>query len=309
MTVSKKYGKPVVVFDGYGTSLTKDMAHRRRAKGKKGPTVSFTKEMNLTVAKDLFLSDQTNKQQFIKYLAQDLESAGCQVCHATADADVLIVQKAVDSSELHDTILVGDDTDLLVLALYHSKPSGHQLYFAPAPKKNSKQRVWDINQTKNDLGTFFCKHILFQHAILGCDTTSRLFGIGKGAIVKKFKTNAALQQAADVFDLVSFTPNDIESAGEKALVAIYNGKKEETLNTLRLTRYCEKVTKSLTQVEPRSLPPQVLLQNTTATESFSKYASGKAMNVTCPQSYGDGILLMESSIPQQQIFLQLPLTC
>ena len=81
------------------------------------------------------------------------------------------------------------------------------------------------------------------------------------------------------------------------------------LNTLRLTRYCEKVTKSLTQVEPRSLPPQVLLQNTTATESFSKYASGKAMNVTCPQSYGDGILLMESSIPQQQIFLQLPLTC
>ena len=136
-----------------------------------------------------------------------------------------------------------------------------------------------------------------------------MFGIGKGAIVKKFKTNAALQQAADVFDLVSFTPNDIESAVEKALVAIYNGKKEETLNTLPLTRYCEKVTKSLTQVEPRSLPPQVLLQNTTATESFSKYASGKAMNVTCPQSYGDGILLMESSIPQQQIFLQLPLTC
>lgn len=159
------------------------------------------------------------------------------------------------------------------------------------------------------MGTFFWKHILFQHAILGCDTTSRLFGIGKGAIVKKFKTNAALQQAADVFDLVSFTPNDIESAGEKALVAIYNGKKEETLNTLRLTRYCEKVTKSLTQVEPRSLPPQVLLQNTTATESFSKYASGKAMNVTCPQSYRDRILLMESSTPQQQIFLQLPLTC
>ena len=72
MTVSKKYGKPVVVFDGNGTSLTKDMAHRRRVKGKKGLTVSFTKEMNLTVAKDLFLSDQTNKQQFIKYLAQDL---------------------------------------------------------------------------------------------------------------------------------------------------------------------------------------------------------------------------------------------
>ena len=122
------------------------------------------------------------------------------------------------------------------------------------------------------MGTFFCKHILFQHAILGSDTTSRLFGIGKGAIVKKFKTNAALQQAADVFNLVSFTPNDIESAGEKALVAIYNGKKEETLNTLRLTRYCEKVTKSLTQVEPRSLPP---------TSSAAKYHSHRVFLQIC----------------------------
>ena len=67
--------------------------------------------------------------------------------------------------------------------------------------------------------------------------------------------------------------------------------------------------RALPKLNQEVFPPQVLLQNTTATESFSKYASGKAMNVTCPQSYGDGILLMESSIPQQQIFLQLPLTC
>ena len=95
-SVVRNYGNPVVVFYGYGTSSTKDMAHRRRAKGKKVPTVSFTKEMILTVAKDLFLSDKANKQQFIGYLAQDLEAVGCEVFHATADADVLIVQKAID---------------------------------------------------------------------------------------------------------------------------------------------------------------------------------------------------------------------
>ena len=71
----------------------------------------------------------------------------------------------------------------------------------------------------------------------------------------------------------------------------------------------KKSPRALPKLNQEVFPPQVLLQNTTATESFSKYASGKAMNVTCPQSYGDGILLMESSIPQQQIFLQLPLTC
>ena len=79
---------------------------------------------------------------------------------------------------------------------------------------------------------FSCKHTLFQHAFLGCGITSRLFGIGKGAILKKFKANSALQQAADVFD--SSTLGEIESAGEKAMVAIYNGKMDDTLNSLLL---------------------------------------------------------------------------
>ena len=71
---------------------------------------------------------------------------------------------------------------------------------------------------KKDLGLFCCKHILFQHAFLGCDTTSRMFGIGKGTVLKKFKVNSDLQQAADVFDETSSTAAEIESAGEKAMM-------------------------------------------------------------------------------------------
>ena len=119
---------------------------------------------------------------------------------------------------------------------------------------------------------FFCKHVLFQHAILGCDTTSRLFGIRKGTIVKKLKKNSTLKQAVEVFDSVSSTPEDIESAGEKALVAIYNGKKEEKLDMLHLTRYCKKVTKSLKQVEPKSIPP---------TSSAAKYHSYRVFLQIC----------------------------
>ena len=85
---------------------------------------------------------------------------------------------------------------------------------------------------KKDLGMFSCKYTLFQHAFLGCSITSRLFGIGKGAILKKFKANSALQQAAAVFDSTSSTLGEIDSAGEKAMVAIYNGKKDDTLNGL-----------------------------------------------------------------------------
>ena len=58
--VLRKHGKAVVVFDGYQMSSIKVMTHKRKTKGWKGPTVSFTREMKLTVAKDLFLNDATN---------------------------------------------------------------------------------------------------------------------------------------------------------------------------------------------------------------------------------------------------------
>ena len=183
--VHKRYGKAVVVFDGYCSASTKDMAHRRRAKGKLGPTVSFTKEMCLTVAKDIFLSNPMNKQNFLKQLGDDLQATGCEIFYAPSDADVLIAQKAIESASVQDTVLVGDDTDLLVLLLYHSNPTGNGLFFAPEPNKNAKQRVWDLKQAKRDIRPFVCKHILFLHALLGCDTTSRLFWHWQGCYIEK----------------------------------------------------------------------------------------------------------------------------
>ena len=62
--VAKNYGAAVIVFDGYEKFSTKDMTHRRRSKGKKGVSVSFTQDMSLTVTKDIFLNDPTNNASF-----------------------------------------------------------------------------------------------------------------------------------------------------------------------------------------------------------------------------------------------------
>ena len=59
--------------------------------------------------------------------------------HAKTDVDVLIVQKAVESASKQEPVLVGDDTDLLVLSLYYFNSSCYNLYVAPEPKKNAKQ--------------------------------------------------------------------------------------------------------------------------------------------------------------------------
>ena len=115
----------------YSAASTKDMAHKERAKGKKGPTVSFTNDMVLCVSKDIFLSNSVNKQNFIQQLGNNLQAAGCEVFHASSDADVLIAQKAIEMANEQNTVLVGDDTDLLVLLLHHSIITSKDLFFCP----------------------------------------------------------------------------------------------------------------------------------------------------------------------------------
>ena len=123
------------------------------------------------------------------------------------------------------------------------------IFFVPEPKKNSKHRVWDIKQVKTDLGSFTCKNILFLHSLLGCDTTSRLYGIGKGTSLKKFKGNVVLQQAARCFDSPHLTHAQIQSAGENSLIVKYNGKQNKLLNDLCHRKYCEKIATSNTHVD------------------------------------------------------------
>ena len=85
-------------------------------------------------------------------------------------------------------------------------------------------------------------------------TTSRL-GIGKGSILKKFKDHKSPQQAATVFDNSNATQVQIDKAGKVAFVVMYNGKKSDSLDGLRYKKYCDKVATSLTQVDPKLLPP------------------------------------------------------
>ena len=64
-------------------------------------------------------------------------------------------------------------------------------------------------QSEKGLGHVQLQAYSVSACLFGLHITSRLFGIGKGAILKKFKVNSALQQAADVFDLTSSTPGEI----------------------------------------------------------------------------------------------------
>ena len=90
-----KMGHPIVIFDGYDSISTKDMTHQRRAKGRIGPTVTFTEDMAITLQKEQFLANSSNRQNFVNMLSSNLVKNNCKIYHASGDADLLIVQKAV----------------------------------------------------------------------------------------------------------------------------------------------------------------------------------------------------------------------
>ena len=95
----------------------------------------FTGSTIMNVKKDAFLSNTKNKQSFIFLLSRFLQQVGCQVSHAKGDADMLIVQTAIESVSRSNTVLVGDDTDLLVLLCFHtSMNSVHEIFFKPEAK-------------------------------------------------------------------------------------------------------------------------------------------------------------------------------
>ena len=123
------------------------------------------------------------------------------VYKAPGDADVLIVETGYQHANISDTVLVGDDTDLLVLLCSQFHNTVHKLFFRPAPKQNQKALpvCWDIRKLQDKLGKNVCLNMPFVHAVTGCDTTSRLFGVGKSTDLKRLKNNKVFAEEAALF--------------------------------------------------------------------------------------------------------------
>ena len=219
--------------------------------------VRFTGDIICSMNKGAFLSNKTNEQGFITLLPSHLKQNNIIVVNAEADTDVLVVQTAIKSAASNDTVLVGDDTDLFILLCCNSKNTNCELYLRPEPKSNSRgtARCWNINQVQRVLGDQICDNLLFAHTLLGCNATSRVFGIGKPEALKKLRSNAFFRKKADVFQDPHATPEDIRIAGENALVCLYNGRPGDKIDTLWVQHFHRKVSPSTSCVQPRKLPP------------------------------------------------------
>ena len=84
------------------------MTHQRRSNGNAGTTVAFTGDTPVILKKDQFLANRQNKQRFIIMLSEEFTKKNCETHDATGDADLLIVQNAMQSATSCNNVLVAE---------------------------------------------------------------------------------------------------------------------------------------------------------------------------------------------------------
>ena len=274
--ITRSYDIALVVFDGYHGPSTKDEAHRKRRGNDVGASVSVSSEMRLTMSKKAFLSNERNKQALINLLSQEMSKAGISVAQAEGDADYKICNMACASAIRQPTAVVAEDTDVFQLLTHHASPTDFNLYMITA-----KQNVCITTLSKR-LDPLLTKNLLFLHAISGCDTTSRPFGIGKVGVLKKY---AALENSASTFMSPTSSKSDIEKEGERALLIMYGCATVSSLSSARFDRFQVKVATSAGYVPPEKLPPTVDAERFHSLRTYHQVQTWRGNNLP-PENWG-----------------------
>ena len=143
--VGAKYGSSSIVFDGYDNGpYIKDHEHKRRM-GKISANVAVTLNNKPTCDQETFLKNSKNKSQFILLLAMALKKEGHDICQSIGDADTQIVAAALEfatKDETRSVTVAANDTDILVLLMFHWESNMNIFMLSDAGKKQSE--CWNI---------------------------------------------------------------------------------------------------------------------------------------------------------------------
>lgn len=66
-------------------------------------------------------------------------------------------------------------------------------------------------------------NILFAHAMLGCDTTYRVFRVGKEVSLRLVRESDSFGVQESIFQKPSATKDEIAAVGERTMTLIYKG--------------------------------------------------------------------------------------
>ena len=113
----------------------------------------------------------------------------------------------------------------------------------------------NVGKVQHKIGPAACQSILVLHALGGCDTTSAVFGIGKGFVYKHFNNDERNSSNLEIMQSPSSTVQQVSHAGIQLMISMYGGKSADSLPGLRYAAYCRQVSSSLRGLQPERLPP------------------------------------------------------
>ena len=137
------------------------------------PEVEISRQKHLRLTKDKFLKNFKNKDGLIKLLILVFAENGIRSEQAPADADTLVVKRAIHLSSQGAVNVIANDTDVLILFLHHRTQFKDFIYLT------TDKTTHDICGIVAAMTEREKKYILLGHCLSGCDTVSSLFGFGK----------------------------------------------------------------------------------------------------------------------------------
>lgn len=248
-------GEILVVFDGYTVkNNTKCYEKKRRKKFRRGKAITFDFNTVLVDSQKDFLSNAENKKQLVFMLSQLLYENEITVCQSIADADYDIVKIATTMNfNKKNIIVVGDDTDLLVLLIHHTQKLN--TYFL----KSHAFIYYNICDLQNSIPQNIRKNILFFHSISGCDTNSCFYGKEKANSYDIIKNNNSLALDLKIFQSATANKDDLLSIGKQFIKLLYMPNVvEDSLSEMRYLMYKDKIKskyKSYIKLNMAELPP------------------------------------------------------
>lgn len=174
----KHFGNNIsVVFDCYNEDTNKAAERYRRSMKVASKEFNFTKDSQLSVSQEKFLSNYNNKSRFIEYLKEELQKNANKCYQGKGEADELLVEISVKESTNLQKVIVAEDIDVLVILTGRAKAE-EEIYFLKIGKQNVDAAVYS-SKSFEMINPNSSKLIIFAHCFTGCDSTSAFFNKGK----------------------------------------------------------------------------------------------------------------------------------
>ena len=129
-----------VVFDGHNEPLATKLHEDLRRGAISSADVNVTDlSMQVTCTRKPFLQSAHNETELIRILRQRFIEIDIENEQSVGDADVRTVQKAIEIAKNHQTTVVSDNTDILVLLMFHCCSTMKDIVFAKTKQVNEKR--------------------------------------------------------------------------------------------------------------------------------------------------------------------------